>query len=254
MNEHQKQMIKLFRQLSGKYNLYDVFFDFTKMTAYSISNSFDKIHWEEREEAYLRIEKKYTEEERTIFHQLFAQLVDAMERSPGDVLGGIYMELEISNKDAGQFFTPFHVAKLMAETTFPEKELEIENEGFITAYDSCIGGGVTLIALAEVMRSRGYNYQRQLKIICGDIDANVLSMAYVQFSLLGIDAICERRNALTMEEPSDVWFTPFYALNRARETEEKKSNAALDKMKKVIDMLKKIESPALTKPEQLSLF
>lgn len=247
-------MIKLFRQLSQRHGMYEVFFEFTKMSAISISNTFDKIHFEERENEFMRIKKKYTNDEMKKIHELFALLVEAMERKPGDILGEIYMELEISNKDAGQFFTPYHVAKLMAEMTLSDKEKQLENGGSATVYEPCVGGGVTIIALAHALMERGYNYQRQLKVICGDIDPNVLSMAYVQFSLLGIDAICERRNALIDDKPSDVWFTPFYSVNRAREAEQKKSTAALEKMKKVIDLLKEIESPVLTKPEQLSLF
>ena len=42
-------------------------------------------------------------------------------------------------------------------------------------YDPCIGGGVTLIALANIMREKGYNYQRSLRALCGDIDGNVLN-------------------------------------------------------------------------------
>ncbi|MFG5580108.1 hypothetical protein ACFJW6_04020 [Enterococcus faecalis] len=63
MNIYQKKMAKLMKELCGKRNMYEVFFDFTKMSACSISNVFDKVHFEEREKLYLSIQEKYTEEE-----------------------------------------------------------------------------------------------------------------------------------------------------------------------------------------------
>ena len=37
------------------------------------------------------------------------------------------MALEIANKDAGQFFTPYNVARLMAEMNFNEKDEQLKN-------------------------------------------------------------------------------------------------------------------------------
>lgn len=249
MNDYQKQMIKLMRELCGKRSMYEVFFDFTKMSACSISNTFDKIHFEERENMFLSIQRKYNQDEQKIMHELFSLLVNALEEKSTDVLGELYMALEISNKNIGQFFTPYYVAHLMAEMTFNERELATGQP--VLFYDSCIGGGVTLIALANIIHEKGYNYQKSLKALCGDIDSNVLSMAYVQCSLLGIDAIFERKNALSNESASEIWFTPLYAVNRAQ---EKETNDLLEKYKDVIELLQNKPSHTFSEPEQLTLF
>ncbi|ELY1997837.1 N-6 DNA methylase [Enterococcus faecalis] len=251
MNIYQKMMAKLMKELCGKRNMYEVFFDFTKMSACSISNVFDKVHFEEREKLYLSIQEKYTEEEQEKFHKLFALLVEALEETTTDILGELYMTLEIANKDAGQFFTPYNVARLMAEMNFSENDEQLKNGKPVVFYEPCIGGGVTLIALANIMREKGYNYQRNLKALCGDIDGNVLSMAYVQCSLLGIDAIFERKNALSNEPATDVWFTPFYALNRAK---EKEAQNTLEILRGAMELLKNKTSSSFTEPEQLALF
>ncbi|NSQ25678.1 N-6 DNA methylase [Enterococcus faecalis] len=251
MNIYQKMMAKLMKELCGKRNMYEVFFDFTKMSACSISNVFDKVHFEEREKLYLSIQEKYTEEEQEKFNELFALLVEALEETTTDILGELYMTLEIANKDAGQFFTPYNVARLMAEMNFSENDEQLKNGKPVVFYEPCIGGGVTLIALANVMREKGYNYQRNLRALCGDIDGNVLSMAYVQCSLLGIDAIFERKNALSNEPATDVWFTPFYALNRAK---EKEAQNTLEILRGAMGLLKNKTSSSFTEPEQLSLF
>ncbi|HHB9316538.1 TPA: N-6 DNA methylase [Enterococcus faecalis] len=251
MNIYQKKMAKLMKELCGKRNMYEVFFDFTKMSACSISNVFDKVHFEEREKLYLSIQEKYTEEEQEKFHELFALLVEALEKTTTDILGELYMTLEIANKDAGQFFTPYNVARLMAEMNFSENDEQLKHGKPVVFYEPCIGGGVTLISLANVMREKGYNYQRNLRALCGDIDGNVLSMAYVQCSLLGIDAIFERRNALSTEPATDIWFTPFYALNRAK---EKETQNTLEILKEAMEHLKNKTSSSFVEPEQLSLF
>lgn len=38
-----------------------------------------------------------------------------LDPEPRDVLGGLYMELELGNKNAGQFFTPPYISEFMAE-------------------------------------------------------------------------------------------------------------------------------------------
>ncbi|MGG6942796.1 UNVERIFIED_CONTAM: N-6 DNA methylase, partial [Pseudomonas aeruginosa] len=88
----------------------------------------------------------------------FALLVEALEETTTDILGELYMTLEIANKDAGQFFTPYNVARLMAEMNFSENDEQLKNGKPVVFYEPCIGGGVTLIALANVMREKGYNY------------------------------------------------------------------------------------------------
>ena len=54
-------------------------------------------------------------------------LVEALEETSTDILGELYMALEIANKDAGQFFTPYNVARLMAEMNFNEKDEQLKN-------------------------------------------------------------------------------------------------------------------------------
>ncbi len=192
-------MKKLFSKLIGKRNSYEVFFDFVKMSAISISNSVDKYQAEEREKEYLSIAKKYSSGELKLFCDIFATLVLELERKMGDVLGEIYMELDISSKSSGQFFTPYYISKLMAELTYVEKE-EIT-----TLCDPCVGGGSMIIAYAEIMYQKGINYQEKLRVHCSDIDRNVLLMCYLQLSLLGITAVCERKNILDNEK-GELWF------------------------------------------------
>ncbi|MGF1957479.1 hypothetical protein ACQUFE_16480 [Enterococcus casseliflavus] len=85
-----------------------------------------------------------------------------------------------------------------------------------------------VLAFAKAMESGGYNYQTQLRVQCEDIDENCLLMAYVQFSLCGINAVCKVKNSLSGEETS-TWYTPFHIINPAWITRKKQEPATEQK-------------------------
>lgn len=87
----------------------------------------------------------------------------------------------------------------------------IEQRGYLTACEPAVGAGAMVIALAEVIRGMGINYQRHLHVTAIDIDPRAVHMAYVQFSLLHIPAVIVVGNALTLEE-REHWFTPAHVL------------------------------------------
>lgn len=244
MMNTKKEMIKSFRNLGRRYDLYNVFFDFVKTAAIAISNTVDPIHYQAREQEYMAITKKYTSSEKLEFSKLLALLILELETDMRDVLGEVFMELGISSKDRGQFFTPWHTAKLMAELT------GVDPHKTSTVCDPTVGGGVTIIAHAYVMAKNGINYQEQLNVYCLDIDKNVLLIAYVQLSLLGIKAICEIKDALA-NEPGDLWFTPFYVLSPYKIETSPSKNTKKEKIQKVITL---IESEGVEQIEQLALF
>lgn len=177
--------------------------------AYTLSNSTDKRQFQKREEAYLEIVKHYNREELEQFAKCFGTLINALEYKMNDWLGEIYMELGINNKSMDQFFTPYHISKLMAEMTFVSNEEQLKEKKWIGYYEPCCGAGGLTIAFAEVMQQKKYNFQQQLVVWCEDLDENCLLMTYVQLSLLGIKAICKVKNVLSQEEFS-TWYTPFY--------------------------------------------
>ena len=62
-NEYVKEMAKEIQNIGTRHGVSTVFNDFLLMSAYAISNVIDKVHYEERENEYLRVVKKYTKEE-----------------------------------------------------------------------------------------------------------------------------------------------------------------------------------------------
>lgn len=142
-------------------------------------------------------------------------LILAIESKSSDWLGEIYMSLEIENKTSGQFYTPYSISLLMAELTFHGQEKILQKQRWLGYYEPCCGSGSMIIAFAEVMKRNKYNYQKQLYVLCEDIDENWLLMTYIQLSLMGIDAICKVKNSLTLTEYS-TWSTPVHHIYRKK--------------------------------------
>lgn len=198
------------------------------MTAAAISNAVDRRHADKREEQYMTIIKKYTPEELNVFPQLFALIVSGMEEDPDhDILGELYMQLELGNVHAGQFFTPYSICKLMAQVTMDEQKVlaELDRCGYITISDPACGAGATLVAAAMMLREArelkgmNINFQQQALFVGQDIDYTVGLMCYIQLSLLGCTGYVHIGNTLTHpmtghvlfgDDGDATWYTPMF--------------------------------------------
>lgn len=218
----QRELEKLYNKLCGRYSRYEVWQDMVWMVATAISNTVDKRHFDPREANYMRIAQKYSEVEMQVFPEFFTHIVMGMEESPDcDFLGELYMGLELGNKHAGQFFTPYCICRMMAEVEIVEDLLksQIEEHGWISVNDCACGAGATLVAAANVLRDRGHNYQQQALFVAQDVDATVALMCYIQLSLLGCAGYVVIGNTLTEPQVGSVlfgedsprcWYTPMF--------------------------------------------
>ena len=78
----------------------------------------------ETEQLFQRIKSRYDNKDYILqaFAQAFASLMESVNDGYDDVIGQVYMEWNVSNKHAGQFFTPWNIAKCMAEMTMMDTE------------------------------------------------------------------------------------------------------------------------------------
>ncbi len=154
----EKEFLEVFKKLCYSRNSWEVWADLMTVIACSLSNAVDKTkeHFEKREEEYEQCIKQLgsTEDAATAFSIIML----ALENNPyQDFLGEMYMKLNLGNHWKGQFFTPYHICEFMANVT--GCETEIEQKGYISICDQCVGGGAMLIAAANSLRRRGINYQ-----------------------------------------------------------------------------------------------
>ena len=130
---YKKRFEKGFKLLCSSKSPYQVWSDCMALFAITLANQsilpmtnleqFKEI-WDKREKEYLRIINNYSKKEQKLFPQMFALIVEELEERPNqDLLGELYMMLQIHNKNAGQFFTPYSVCEAMSKLTFDRKEL-----------------------------------------------------------------------------------------------------------------------------------
>lgn len=198
MSEHASNFKKVFRETARQSNRYNVFRDWVFCVSIAIENAFLKCP--EKEAEYLSIVGKYKKEDVDRFAQMHAELVMALEEKTGDILGELFMELEISSSHLGQFFTTYSICKLMSELNTDQSIEDIINtKGYVSISEPTCGSGSMLIAFSEVMRERGYNPQRQAVFHAVDLDPVAAKMAYIQLSVLGLVAKVTVGNTLSLE-------------------------------------------------------
>lgn len=200
------KIIKSFNDFDGSRNRHSLFCDWVKFMAISISNQV-WFSWE-REEEYRQLAGTYEAESMSRFSDMMGMLWEAFDTEINDYLGQIYMEGNMGNKSTGQFFTPFHLAELVAmmQPNDPEQKV-IVNE------PACGGGGMVL-AKAKAIQAAGGNYQETLKVIAQDLDWTGVYMTYTQLSMAGINAVVIQGDTLTGEKAGALqkFYTPLYVL------------------------------------------
>lgn len=205
-----QQFISELQNLDRSKNISTVFADFTTLSLCSLEQPFYRSP--NLEQRYKNTTCNYTKEQAEKFSKLLALLVMGLEEKYQDFLGQVFSELNLGNSNKGQFFTPYHVSKMMAEINFIDMKNELNTKDFITLSEPCCGSGGMIIAYAETMKDKGYNYRHQLYVEAVDIDEICFKMTYIQLSLLGISAKVIRGDSLTMRY-FEVYYTPFYFLS-----------------------------------------
>lgn len=200
-----KHIINELNELSGKYSTYEIFADWVKMEALTISQRVD--YKECREKEYLDVAHKYSKEELIRISRLSGALTLAYEtEGMSDILGSIYMSKEMGSSKLGQFFTPYHICQMMAQL---QDLSEFESNNTVVINEPSTGAGGNIIAFCEHLKNKGYNYQRQVEVIAQDLDYKAVYMSYVQFSLLGIPAKVYQGDTLRCTFNEDnVFITP----------------------------------------------
>jgi len=183
---------------------------------------------QEREDEYMRIIGKYSKSEQGLFPKMVGAIVDAFEKERfADILGDMYMQLELGNHWKGQFFTPYNVTLMMSKMTIGDKKTDIEKNGYTTITDPCCGGGAMLIAAAQSLCEQEINYHHHALFVAQDIDPVVARMCYIQLALLGCPGYVIIGNSLTQpgtghvlfpstgkivpDAPdADIWYLPFF--------------------------------------------
>jgi len=125
------------------------------------------------------------------------------EETYQDIIGDLYMDLVGSDKGFGQFFTPWHVAKLMADLTIGTPDWEqYTPQRPMTICDPACGSGIMLLAAASTL-PREFIDQGRVAFYGMDIDPTCVKMARLNMGLYGLDrptGFVKSTNELTKHE------------------------------------------------------
>jgi type I restriction-modification system DNA methylase subunit len=218
--EAYKGIVKQYNSLCGAHQLWELWQDSMTMYALAISNTVDVRYREKREAAYMDIAHKYTKGEMEVFPQILGEIIMQLEENPEqDLLGDLYMHLDLGSHWHGQFFTPYNICAAMAQMQLGQQEYTLENVEPITVCDCACGGGALLIAMAHEFRKAikhtGLNAQHYICLYAQDLSQVSAMMCYVQLSLQGFAAKIKLgdtlRNPITdSDNGSDIWYTPMW--------------------------------------------
>lgn len=215
-----KDIVKMYNSLCGAHQLWELWQDSMTMFALSISNTVDSRFREKRESAYMDIAHKYTKDEMQVFPQILGEIVMQLEAEPEqDLLGDLYMQLDLGSHWHGQFFTPYNVCAMMAKTQLGQQGYTVENVKPISVCDCACGGGALLIAAAHEYRKAiahtGLNAQHYICLYAQDLSQVSAMMCYVQLSLQGYAAKVKIGDSLMhplveSDNGADIWYTPMW--------------------------------------------
>ncbi len=136
---------------------------------------------------------RYTAEQGREFGRLLGLYVDAVEQDPfRDILGEIFMRLDLKSVQAGQYFTPGSIADLMARMQFDRADFEriVHEKGVVTVCDPAVGSGVMLLAFAKAVHAElGRPGLARLRLYGQDIDQRCVLMCRIQLRMNGLDAV-----------------------------------------------------------------
>lgn len=195
------QLAKMFEKSShgsGMFELWDAFI--TSFAAILASGSGNECDWliERAAGSTGRITKQAAED----VPKLYDPMIEAFEDNPfQDLLGDVYMRLNLGNKNTGQFFTPYNVARAMAELSTDEDAItkQINECGYVTMNEPAAGGGANVIAMAHVLKDMGINYQRHLWFVAQELSELTALTCYVQCSIIGMAGVVQIGDTLRMD-------------------------------------------------------
>lgn len=107
--------------------------------------------------------------------QMFGELVHAMDQSDADLLGDLFVGA-ISYGEAGQYFTPESIARMLAQMTI-DPAARPEPGKPIYVHDPCCGSGRMLLEAAQI--------NPHVKLVGMDVDSRCARIAAINLGLRG---------------------------------------------------------------------
>lgn len=159
------------------------------------------------EDRYMAIVGRHRPDDIRAMPELLTILHLAVAEGGCDFLGSVAGELGALDGRSGQFFTPFEVSRMMADSVLQDASSIIEAQGFVTIDEPACGAGGMVIAAADVLAMAGHDPMQNMYVEATDLSLLAFHMAYLQISARGVPALVRRANSLSLEQ-FDRAYTP----------------------------------------------
>lgn len=157
-------------------------------------------------QAFRQCLDRYSREQGEEFRRILDIYTQAVEDDPfRDILGELFMRLDINSVRAGQYFTPLHLAEMMARMQFDRAvfEQQVQDKGIVAVCDPAVGSGVMLLAFAKVVHDElGRWGTSKLRLYGNDIDIRCVHMCRIQIRMNGLDAFGRMAGLLAQTAPA----------------------------------------------------
>lgn len=206
MQTQKKQFLSKLQDLSRSQSAHQTFSDWLEIAAITLhqlpyhSKELKKdAAFEQLEQCYFERIKPYSQDKLNAFAELMGITLAAHRTGYGDFLGEIAGEAELLNQRNGQFFTPYHLCRLMAKVTIGNMKEQVERKGIITISEPACGAGALVIASAEEIAHQGINPAAHVQFDCIDISRDAFNMTYIQLCAQNLQAVVHHGNTLSNE-------------------------------------------------------
>jgi type I restriction-modification system DNA methylase subunit len=169
--------------LRNGYSSFTIFNDWLDLMIFALQR--DDEHYLEIVRQY-KNDKEIGEREIDLFSNAFACLQMEMKKTNDDVLGQVYMQWNQNNRYRGQFFTPSHIASMMAQMLSPKGRI----------LDPCCGSGIMLIEAIKTMANE--NLDKSV-FVGQDIDLTCVKMCALNLLFFNVNGFVVWGDSLMME-------------------------------------------------------
>lgn len=180
---HIASFIKCIKSIDGSKSRREVFTDFCEL-AYCALAKVASPSLEQRdqlEQQYMEVVARYRKKDDIRkMPELLGITIEAINLGGLDFLGAVAGELEVLDAKLGQFFTPYHVSRCMAEISMSAVGSIIEENGFVTVQEPAVGAGGMVIAVADVIEGLGFDPAKHLWVEATELSRSTYHMGFIQ--------------------------------------------------------------------------
>lgn len=195
--ECKKEFIKTANNIAPRMGRWDIVSDFATLARCAIINNSTPFRSDDYEKEYMRIIGKYEKDEAKGFSHMLALVYMAQSDNDGDFLGECLMEMEMGNKDMGQFFTPYSVCQAMAKMTLGDVSENAKRKGYLSFSEPAAGGGAMIIASANELKTLHPGVE--CFAVCTELSSLTADLCYINLTASQIPAQVINGNTLSME-------------------------------------------------------